>query len=114
MTNYALTALFVLIGFSAEGFCFDDTKVILIAQTDEGDSQDKKKHKGPPPQQAIEACQSQSVGYSCEFMSHNGDVIQGVCEIIPGDIIACLPDNRPPHHHKDKHHSQPPDEELDN
>jgi len=111
--KYALTALFVLIafGFSTDGFSFDNTGDMVIAQTDDGGSHDKKKHKGPPPQEAIEACAAQSVGDSCEFMSPQGDVIQGVCEIMPGDIIACLPDNRPPHH-KGKHDGPPPDEDI--
>ena len=71
---------------------------LLIAQNDDGHGSEKKKHHGPPPQEAIEACQAQSVGYTCEFMSPQGDVIEGVCEIMLGDIVACLPDNRPQHH----------------
>jgi len=95
-----LTVLVVLIvlGFNAQGFAMDHNDQIIVAQNDNGDGSDKKKHKGPAPQEAIEACAAQSVGYTCEFMSPEGDVIQGVCEIMPGDIIACLPDNRPPHH----------------
>jgi len=110
MAKFVLTGLFVLIvfGFSSDGFSVDNSVAIVIAQANDGGSPEKDKRRGPPPE-AVEACEAQSVGYTCSFMSPQGDVIEGVCEIMPGDIIACLPDNRPPHH-KGNHDGAPPDD----
>jgi len=112
--NFILTGIFVLavvLGVGEYAYSLDSPQGVQIAQNDGGEKP-KHKHDGPPPQEAIEACAAQSVGYTCEFMSPEGDVIQGVCEIMPGDIIACLPDNRPPHHKKDNHDAPPPDEDI--
>lgn len=108
-----LTGLIVcafMLGFSAKGFAMDQYGDIVVAQNDDGHGQDRGKRRGPPPE-AVEACQAQSVGDTCAFVSPKGDAIEGVCEIMRGDVIACLPDNRPPHG-KGKPGGPPLDEEY--
>lgn len=43
-----------------------------------------------PPQAAIDACSSESLGASCSFSTPNGTV-SGSCNQTPGDIVACVP-----------------------
>lgn len=102
----------VALGFGFEGLAVDQYGDMVVAQNNGEEHPKKGKRRGPPPE-AVEACQAQSVGDSCTFISPKGDTIEGICEIMRGDIIACLPDNRPPHHHDNKHDSVPPAEEFD-
>jgi len=101
----------ILIGFGTQGFAADQYGDIIVAQNDDGEHPERGKRRGPPPE-AVEACEAQSVGDTCAFISPQGDTIEGVCEIMRGDIIACLPDNRPPHG-KGKPGGPPPAEEFD-
>lgn len=99
-----------ILGFSIVGSAVDQNGQIVLAQGNEGEGHNRGKRRGPPPE-AIEACQAQSVGDSCGFVSPKGNDIEGVCEIMGADTIACLPDNRPPHG-KGKPGGPPPNEEY--
>ncbi|MGB2691428.1 MAG: hypothetical protein WBB48_07765 [Thermodesulfobacteriota bacterium] len=103
-----LIVLSILVGFGIEGFAADNYKDMVIAQNDDDGHPGKGNRHGPPPE-AVEACQAQSVGDTCAFISSEGDSFEGICEIMRGDVIACLPDNRPPHG-KGKPGGPPPDE----
>lgn len=43
-----------------------------------------------PPQAAIDACSSKSLGSSCSFSTPNGS-LSGLCNQTPGGTIACVP-----------------------
>ncbi|GJM14752.1 MAG: hypothetical protein DHS20C13_00790 [Thermodesulfobacteriota bacterium] len=110
-----LTGLIVFsiaLGFGSEGFTMDQYGEMVVAQSNHGEQSERGKRRGPPPE-AVEACEAQSVGDTCAFISPKGDSIAGVCEIMRGDVIACLPDNRPPHD-KGKPGGAPSSEEFDN
>lgn len=98
------------LGFSLEGFAVDYEDIVLAQNDGKGDP--KKDHRQGPPPEAVEACQAQSVGDTCAFVSPQGDAIEGICEIMRGDVIACLPDNRPPHGKGKPGGPPPPDEEY--
>ncbi len=63
------------------------------AERPAGDREGRGRH-GPPPE-AIEACASASEGSSCSFTGRRGDTLQGTCEIIRDDQLACVPENAP-------------------
>ena len=112
--KFLLTGVIVFsiaVGFGAEGFTMDQYRTMVVAQNNDGEHPERGKRRGPPPV-AVEACEAQSVGDTCAFISPQGDTIEGVCEIMRGDIIACLPDNRPPHG-KGKPGGPPPAEKFD-
>ena len=51
---------------------------------------------GPPPE-ALEACQGQQEGASCQFTAPRGETIAGVCRSGPrGEPAACAPRDLPP------------------
>jgi hypothetical protein len=90
-----LIVLSLLVGFSIEGFTAEQYEDVVIVQNDGDGHPGKGNRRGPPPE-AVEARQAQSVGDTCAFISPKGDTIEEICEIIRGDVIACLPD-KPPH-----------------
>jgi hypothetical protein len=58
-----------------------------------GDRGGRGRH-GPPPE-AIEACASASEGSSCSFTGRRGETLEGACEIVRDDQLACVPENAP-------------------
>jgi hypothetical protein len=52
--------------------------------------------RGPPPE-ALEACQGQQDGATCQFTAPRGETIAGVCRSGPsGEPAACAPRDAPP------------------
>lgn len=47
-----------------------------------------------PPLEALQACQGQSSGSSCQFVSPRGDNIEGACQQLRNRLF-CLPNDRP-------------------
>ena len=57
-------------------------------------SREGRDRRGPPPE-AFEACASASEGSSCSFSGRRGEAVQGVCEIVRDEQLACVPENAP-------------------
>lgn len=55
---------------------------------------DRRPHRRTPPAAAINACQNQSTGDSCQFETRRGHTRNGICRQTPSDIIACRPNRR--------------------
>lgn len=50
---------------------------------------------GPPPPEAVEACEGRSVGDRCSFEGPHGPVV-GICDVPEdGAARACVPQRRP-------------------
>jgi hypothetical protein len=58
-----------------------------------GDREGRGRH-GPPPE-AVEACTSVSEGGSCSFTGRRGETLEGTCEIVRDEQLACVPENAP-------------------
>ncbi|MBI3782066.1 MAG: hypothetical protein HY270_01555 [Deltaproteobacteria bacterium] len=71
-----------------------------LAQPHSGDGRPPGLPPGPPPP-AVDACNQQAEGNSCEFVGRYGEQVTGTCVVFP-QRLACLPDNAPP---------PPPDDE---
>lgn len=50
---------------------------------------------GPPPE-AIEACRTIDVGAACHFRGRFGEMLEGHCQTVRDDRVACVPDDAPP------------------
>ncbi len=53
-------------------------------------------HRGPPPQEALKACEGKSVDAPCSF-THDGHEVTGTCFTPASDKpLACRPSGPPP------------------
>jgi len=68
--------------------------VTASAQFNAGGSRPPGPPPGPPPV-AIDACNQQAAGSSCEFVGRRGEQVTGTCVVFPR-LLACLPDAAPP------------------
>lgn len=51
---------------------------------------------GPPPPEAIEACQDKAKGDACSFDGRRG-AVEGTCQLPPqSESLACKPEGHPP------------------
>jgi len=74
--------------------CVDDTSADTQASSN---AQGSGHPHRPPPQEALDACESLAAGDACAF-AHDGHDISGTCKNGPeGDgPLACAPDRPPP------------------
>lgn len=64
-----------------------------FAEPPGGDREGRGRH-GPPPE-SIEACAAATQGDSCSFAGRRGESLEGSCEIMRDDQLACVPENAP-------------------
>ncbi len=66
---------------------------LSIAQSDE-----RSGRRGPPPQEALDACSGKKESASCSFTGRNNDQVQGSCLAPPqgGSTLACAPEGGAP------------------
>ncbi len=49
-----------------------------------------------PPKEAIEICEGQEEGSSCQMTTRRGDTLDGTCKYTPDDkYFVCMPENMP-------------------
>lgn len=58
-----------------------------------GQGDDQRRRKGPP-QEAFELCKDKSAGDSVEITSPQGEIVEGVCKEMHGQMVA-FPVNMP-------------------
>lgn len=52
-------------------------------------------HMGPPPQEAIQACENQEENTACLITTPKGDTLKGQCKTTPDEkYFACVPNHR--------------------
>lgn len=54
------------------------------------DREDGRRHG--PPQVALDACQTLSVGAACSFVGRRDNELKGQCVTTPDELLACLPE----------------------
>jgi hypothetical protein len=48
----------------------------------------------PPPEEAFEACDGLDIGDYCDFEGFEGELVEGTCEEIEGEVV-CFPEDAP-------------------
>jgi len=95
-------------GFVPEGDLYGPNYFSASAEQGEGADMPRNNKRRGPPEEAIAACGGVSEGVACSFESPRGDVIEGSCEITRADVVACVPEGRPPHRPGGPHGDRPP------
>ena len=56
---------------------------------------DERRRPGPPPAEALQACESLSAGDACSFEDDNG-IVEGTCRAPENRPLACAPAHHEP------------------
>jgi len=73
----------------------------------QNNSPSQGRRHGPPPE-AYTACESKNIGDSAQFVSPNGETVEGTCEQ-EGDRIVLRPNDRPKGNARGRHQGPPPE-----